>query len=84
MNQTSRRSAIMVGFTGLLALVLLLVGIVWLKEYRLGKRKIYFTAHFEEVGNLSVGDPVAVRGVKKGVVTGIQLEIGRASCRERV
>jgi phospholipid/cholesterol/gamma-HCH transport system substrate-binding protein len=74
MNETSRRSAIMVGFTGLLALALLLVGVVWLKEYRLGKRKIYFSAHFEEVGNLSVGDPVAVRGVKKGVVTEIRLE----------
>ncbi len=74
MNQTSRRSAILVGFTGLLALALLLVGIVWMKEYRLGKKKVYFTAHFEEVGNLSVGDPVAVRGVKKGVVTEIRLE----------
>jgi len=74
MNQTSRRAAIMVGFTGLLALALMLVGIVWMKEYRLGKRKAFITAHFEEVGNLDEGDPVAVRGVRKGAVTKITLQ----------
>ncbi|MGE5177009.1 MAG: MlaD family protein [Hyphomicrobiales bacterium] len=74
MNNTSRRAAIQVGITGVLALVLLLFGIVWIKEYRLGKKKQYFTAHFEEVGNLSVGDPVAVRGVRKGAVTGVTLQ----------
>jgi phospholipid/cholesterol/gamma-HCH transport system substrate-binding protein len=74
MNRTSRRAAIQVGFAGLLAIVLLFVGIAWVKEYRLGKRKTYLTARFEEVGNLSVGDPVAVRGVRKGMVTKITLE----------
>ncbi|MGH7682230.1 MAG: MlaD family protein [Candidatus Eiseniibacteriota bacterium] len=74
MNRTSRRAAIQVGFAGLLSIVLLFVGIAWIKEYRVGKRKTYFTARFEEVGNLSVGDPVAVRGVKKGRVTKIQLQ----------
>lgn len=74
MNRTSRGAAIRVGFAGLLSIVLLFVGIAWIKEYRVGKRKTYFAARFEEVGNLSVGDPVAVRGVKKGAVTGIQLQ----------
>jgi phospholipid/cholesterol/gamma-HCH transport system substrate-binding protein len=74
MNRTSRRAAIQVGFAGLLAIVLLFVGIAWIKEYRLGKRKTYYTARFEEVGNLAVGDPVAVRGVRKGAVTKISLE----------
>lgn len=74
MNQTSRRAAIQVGITGVLALALLLVGVVWIKEYRLGKKKIYFTARFEEVGNLSVGDPVSVRGVRKGAVTKVTLQ----------
>ena len=74
MNRTSRRAAIQVGFAGLLSIVLLLVGIAWIKEYRMGKKKTYFAARFEEVGNLSVGDPVSVRGVKKGMVTKIVLE----------
>jgi len=74
MNRTSRRAAIQVGFAGLLSIVLLFVGIAWIKEYRVGKRKTYFAARFEEVGNLAVGDPVAVRGVKKGAVTKILLE----------
>jgi phospholipid/cholesterol/gamma-HCH transport system substrate-binding protein len=74
MNRTSRSAAIQVGFAGLLSIVLLLAGIAWIKEYRLGKRKTYFAARFEEVGSLSVGDPVAVRGVRKGMVTKIVLE----------
>jgi phospholipid/cholesterol/gamma-HCH transport system substrate-binding protein len=74
MNQTSRAAAIQVGIAGLVALVALIAGIVWLKEYRLGQKKAYFTSRFEEVGSLAVGDPVAVRGVKKGVVVKITLE----------
>lgn len=74
MNRTSRRAATQVGIAGLLALVLLFVGIAWLKEYRVGKKKTYYTARFEEVGNLAEGDPVSVRGVRKGAVTKITLE----------
>lgn len=74
MNQTSRTAAIQVGVTAILAVALLLFGIVWVKEYRLGQRKMYFTAHFEEVGNLAVGDPVSVRGVRKGAVSEVVLE----------
>ena len=73
MNHTSRRAAIQVGVTGLLALALLLAGIAWLKEYQLGRKKTGFIAQFEEVGNLAEGDPVAVRGVKKGAVRRIHL-----------
>lgn len=74
MNRTSRRAAIQVGFAGILSIVLLFVAIAWIKEYRVGKRKTYYTARFEEVGNLAVGDPVLVRGVRKGAVTKITLE----------
>lgn len=74
MNHTSRSAAIQVGITGLVALVLLLAGVVWVKQYQLGKKVTRLTANFDEVGNLSEGDPVAVRGVKRGVVTSIQLK----------
>ena len=74
MNHTSRAAAIQVGIAGLLALVALIVGVVWLKEFRLGQKKTYYSSRFEEVGSLAVGDPVAVRGVKKGAVTKILLE----------
>jgi phospholipid/cholesterol/gamma-HCH transport system substrate-binding protein len=73
MNHTSRRAAIQVGATGLIALALLLVGIAWIKDYRLGQKKKILVAQFEEVGNLSEGDPVSVRGVKKGVVREVKL-----------
>ena len=74
MNHTSRSAAIQVGITGLVALVLLLAGVVWVKQFQLGKKVTRLTANFDEVGNLSEGDPVAVRGVKRGVVTSIQLK----------
>jgi len=74
LNHTSRRAAIQVGITGLVALALLLVGIAWIKDYRLGKKKRLLVARFEEVGNLSEGDPVSVRGVKKGAVTDVHLQ----------
>jgi phospholipid/cholesterol/gamma-HCH transport system substrate-binding protein len=73
MNHTSRRAAIQVGITGLVSLALLLAGIAWIKDYRVGQRKRTLTASFEEVGNLSEGDPVSVRGVKKGAVTDVKL-----------
>jgi phospholipid/cholesterol/gamma-HCH transport system substrate-binding protein len=74
MTQTSRKNAVQVGIMGLAALVLLLVGVVWIKEYRLGKKKTTYTARFQEVGNLAEGDPVNVRGVRKGAVTDVKLE----------
>src|SRR5205814_8648784 len=74
MNHTSRRAAIQVGVTGLVALALLLIGIAWVKDYRLGKKKQLLVARFEEVGNLSEGDPVSVRGVKKGAMTEVHLK----------
>jgi phospholipid/cholesterol/gamma-HCH transport system substrate-binding protein len=70
----SRRNAVQVGIMGLAALVLLLAGVIWIKEYRLGKKKITYTARFQEVGNLAEGDPVNVRGVRKGAVTDVTLE----------
>jgi phospholipid/cholesterol/gamma-HCH transport system substrate-binding protein len=73
MNHTSRRAAIQVGVTSLVGLALLLIGIAWIKDYRLGQRKRTLIAQFEEVGNLSQGDPVSVRGVKKGAVRDVKL-----------
>ena len=73
MSRNARVAAIQVGIAGLLAIVLLFAGIAWLKEYRVGKRKTNLRAQFEEVGSLSEGDPVLVRGVRKGAVTAIQL-----------
>jgi phospholipid/cholesterol/gamma-HCH transport system substrate-binding protein len=74
MTQPSRRNAVQVGIMGLAALVLLLVGVIWIKEYRLGEKKMTYTARFQEVGNLAEGDPVNVRGVRKGAVTDVKLE----------
>jgi phospholipid/cholesterol/gamma-HCH transport system substrate-binding protein len=67
MNHTSRRAAIQVGITGLVALAMLLIGIAWIKDYRLGQKKRTLAAQFEEVGNLSEGDPVSVRGGRRAV-----------------
>jgi ABC-type transporter Mla subunit MlaD len=39
----SRRNAVQVGIMGLAALALLLAGVIWIKEYRLGKKKMTYT-----------------------------------------
>jgi phospholipid/cholesterol/gamma-HCH transport system substrate-binding protein len=70
----ARRAAIQVGIMGLVAIALLLGGVVWVKEYRIGQSKQPYTALFQEVGSLSTGDPVSVRGVRMGAVTDVRLE----------
>ena len=70
----ARRAAVQVGIMGLVALALLLGGVVWVKEYRIGQGKTTYTAQFQEVGSLATGDPVSVRGVRKGAVTDVRLE----------
>ena len=65
---------IRVGTVIIVALVILLYGIIWVKEYRINIQHYEYTCRFPEVGTLDVGDPVAVLGVDKGEVKEIQLE----------
>jgi phospholipid/cholesterol/gamma-HCH transport system substrate-binding protein len=65
---------IKVGGVVILAIVILLYGIIWVKGYRFNVEHYEITGIFPQVGNLDVGDPVAVLGVDKGEVKSINLE----------
>jgi phospholipid/cholesterol/gamma-HCH transport system substrate-binding protein len=62
-----------VGAVVVLAIVILIYGIIWIKEYRFNVENYTYTAGFPQVGTLEVGDPVAVLGVDKGEVSKIEL-----------
>lgn len=68
-----RRNEFLVGLSVLIALVVVVVGAIWLSEARLGTKDVVHTARFREVGGLGVGAPVTLRGVRVGRVDAIRL-----------
>ena len=65
-----------VGVAVVLALIILIWGIIWVKEYKFRQERYTLSILFPNVGALDVGDPVAVLGVKKGEVEEIKLHLG--------
>jgi phospholipid/cholesterol/gamma-HCH transport system substrate-binding protein len=65
-----------VGIAVVLAMIILVWGIIWVKEYRFRQERYTLSVLFPNVGALDVGDPVAVLGVKKGEVEQIKLYKG--------
>lgn len=67
-----------VGATAIAALVILVFGVMWGKNYRLatGQQPVRFS--FDNSSGLKLGDPVTVSGVNKGQVSAIELDRGRA------
>jgi phospholipid/cholesterol/gamma-HCH transport system substrate-binding protein len=62
-----------VGASILVALCILIVGTLWLKESFSTQKQVTYTAVFPNVGTLQTGDPVMVNGVSKGRVAAIYL-----------
>jgi len=65
-----------VGIVVLLAAIIFVWGIIWVKEYRFRQERYRASVLFPNVGALDVGDPVTVLGVKKGEVEKIKLHEG--------
>jgi len=65
-----------VGLTVLLALVIFVGGLLWLKGFRLRTSRYTVQVMFPNVGTLDVGDPASVSGVTKGEVAAIDLQGG--------
>ncbi len=68
-----RRDEIVVGATIVAALAVVVAATFWLSETRLGAKPQAYTARFQTVGALGVGDPVVLRGVRVGRVRAIRL-----------
>ncbi len=65
-----------VGIVVLLAVIIFVWGIIWVKEYKFRQERYRVSVLFPNVGALDVGDPIAVLGVKKGEVEEIKLSRG--------
>jgi phospholipid/cholesterol/gamma-HCH transport system substrate-binding protein len=64
---------LMVGGFILVALVILIAGVLWLKSSVFTQAMAEYSVLFSNVGTLQEGDPVMVNGVRKGVAKSITL-----------
>jgi phospholipid/cholesterol/gamma-HCH transport system substrate-binding protein len=64
---------LIVGGSILASLVILIAGVLWLKETSVSQKQVTYAALFSNVGTLQIGDPVMVNGVSKGSVADILL-----------
>jgi phospholipid/cholesterol/gamma-HCH transport system substrate-binding protein len=70
---------LIVGATILVSLVILIAGVLWLKETLVTRKMVSYTLLFSNVGTLQVGDPVMANGVTKGRVTALRLRNERVA-----
>ena len=70
----NRRTEIQVGLTVLVALVVLLWGVTWLKDFSLQRHLNVWHVRFPQAGGLGLGDQVLVNGIRKGSVAKIALD----------
>jgi phospholipid/cholesterol/gamma-HCH transport system substrate-binding protein len=73
----SRSTELKVGVGVILAAIILIFGVIWIGDVRFSRRWQTYTVYFDEVGGLSVGDPVTISGLEMGKVSSISLEGGR-------
>lgn len=68
-----RLNEVQVGLVTVIAIVVLVGGMLWLKNIDLRKGSRMYQADFAKVEGLRVGDKVQVRGIRMGEVTGMQI-----------
>lgn len=69
----SRRTEVQVGITVLVALVTLLWGVTYLKDLTLQRKVTVWKVRFPQTGGLGQSDEVQVNGIRKGLVSKIEL-----------
>jgi phospholipid/cholesterol/gamma-HCH transport system substrate-binding protein len=73
MTSPKRISDFVVGLTVIVVTVVLIAGTLWLKQADLGGRTRHLTVRARDVGGVSLGNPVVIRGVRAGRVEAIAL-----------
>lgn len=68
-----RTTEIQVGVTVIAALVVLVWGVTWLREFKVGKKVQIWHVTFPQTGGLGPSDEVQVNGIRKGSVSSIVL-----------
>ena len=72
-----KKPHLIVGVFGLCAIIILITGILFLKEFKFNRHRYSITVIFDNASGLKEGDHVTVAGVKKGAVKSIVLERGK-------
>lgn len=75
---TDRRQQVQVGVLFIASLILLITGVLWFKEFRIGRKTYEVTANFPSTSGLAKGDAVEVKGVPSGKVVDIRFAEGKA------
>jgi phospholipid/cholesterol/gamma-HCH transport system substrate-binding protein len=78
MSQHQRTTELQVGVTVIAGVLILVLGIIWGKNYNLASDQYHVKFSFPNTGGLRPNDVVSVNGVRKGSVSGIALEKNRA------
>src|SRR5438093_12592539 len=69
----SQATEFKVGLTVLIAILVLIVSVVWLKDISLHERKRLYVLSFTNTGGLAASDEVQVNGIRKGQVRDMKL-----------
>jgi phospholipid/cholesterol/gamma-HCH transport system substrate-binding protein len=64
----NNKREIQVGITVIVSFIVLIVGLVWLKQVNVGSAETQYGVMFDGVGGLQVHDRVQVRGIRMGAV----------------
>ena len=73
MSESKRSTDVLVGVTVIVVTALLLATVLWIKQADFGGSKTGVIVRAREVGGVSVGNPVVIRGVRAGQVSSIAL-----------
>lgn len=72
-----RSTEIKVGVSVVAAILILILGVMWIEQVSFSNKFVSYTVYFSDVGGLEAGDPVTVSGVSSGEVGAVTLESGR-------
>lgn len=79
------KQEIKVGLMVLVALIVLVIGLMWLSGQTLRRQGVLVPVRFETASGLTAGDPVHISGVSMGRVASVDLEaVGRVLVRLEV
>lgn len=71
-----RSNELQVGLVTIIALAILIVGMIWLKDASVGRGTTTYYVEFPTVEGLQVGDRIQVRGIRAGQVDGFTVMDG--------
>lgn len=73
MTTAKRSNDFLVGATVLIATIVLVAAVLWVKQADLRSRSSDIVVRTRDVGGVALGNPVVIRGVRAGQVKGIEL-----------